>query len=80
MKTAMTDISPRDASVLALIAGHQLNKTQAEGLLHKAKSGPATRRIATALVQPKAKAGKADKKAAAAIRHWANTLSRKASA
>ena len=36
----------------------------------------ATRRIATVLVQPKARAGKADKVAAAAIRHWANTLSR----
>jgi hypothetical protein len=72
----MTDISPRDASVLALIAGHQLNKTQAEGLLRKAKSSPITRRIATVLVQPGAKAGKVDRAAAAAIRHWAKTLSR----
>jgi hypothetical protein len=68
----MTDLSPIDASLLALIAENRESPEQVKRLL--AHTSPKARGIAASIVSPGAKGiSKADRKTATAIRHWAAT-------
>ena len=71
----MTEISPKDVTLLALIAGHGLSKSEAARLLTKTKSRK-TRSIANVLVNApgRKRASKSDREAARGIREWAKSL------
>jgi hypothetical protein len=67
----MSDLSPIDASMLALIAENRTSPAQVRRLLHH--TGPGVRRIAEGILAPRARINKSDRKTANAIRHWATT-------
>jgi hypothetical protein len=68
----MSELSPIDASMLALIAENRKSPAQVKRLLEH--TGTRARRIATIIVAPRsARVSKSDRKAANAIRHWAAT-------
>ena len=71
----MTDISPKDVSLLALIAGYGMSRSQAAGLLRNMKSRK-TRSIANVLVNApsRKRPSKSDREAARAMREWARSL------
>jgi hypothetical protein len=68
----MSELSPIDASMLALIAENRKSPAQVKRLLQH--TGPKAQRIAKVIVAPRSgRASKSDRKAANAIRHWAAT-------
>jgi len=68
----MSELSPVDASMLALIAENRTSPAQVKRLLEH--TGPQAQRIARIIVAPRSgRANKSDRKAAHAIRHWAST-------
>jgi len=70
----MSELSPVDASMLALIAENRKSPAQVKKLLHH--TGPAARRIAAGIVAPSTRRiSKSDRKTAKAIRYWASTNS-----
>lgn len=69
----MRELSPVDASMLALIAENRKAPAQVKRLLEH--TSPPARRIAKVIVAPRARKriSKSDRRAADAIRHWAAT-------
>ncbi len=69
----MSELSPIDASMLALIAENRRSRAQVHILLKH--TSVASKRIAMEIVAPRGskKVSKSDRKTAAAIRHWAAT-------
>ncbi len=68
----MSELSPFDASMLALIAGSRKSPAQVKILLKH--TGPKARKIAKSIISPRSRrVSRSDRKAANAIRHWAAT-------
>lgn len=73
---SMSELSPVDASLLALIAENHKSPSQVRKLLrHTSRSA---RGIAESIITPatRKRVSKADRRAAEAIRHWAATNDR----
>lgn len=67
----MSELSPIDASMLALLAENRKSPDQVKLLL--GYTSPAVKGIAKSIVSPRARVSKTDRKVAAAIRRWADT-------
>jgi hypothetical protein len=68
----MSELSPVDASMLALIAENRTSPSQVKRLLEH--TSPGARRIAEVIISPRThRVSKADRKVATAIRRWADT-------
>jgi hypothetical protein len=69
----MSDLSPIDASMLALIAENRKSPAQVQKLL--ARTSLSARRIAKSIISPRARGRKSDRQVAKSIRKWAATNS-----